>query len=248
MNTKHKKVPEINLIVAMTESGLVGDGDKMPWKSSLDFKWLKQQTMGYPMIFGRTTAQGMKQFPLKNRPCAIVTNRHETYIVPAQFNCGAYLAFGPDGFYDSLGNALRFYQNYDKIFIAGGVSLYKHALQSTQPWIELIGTDEANKPLVDRIIKTTFPDGLVTGDKYLDTQTLAAMSAPNFESYHEERYRLHTSEGTSYYESMDTAIEHKDDLRLFFPMELLYEPKPDDTLFPEIRFEILNRVHENPGK
>lgn len=237
MTDKNKKFPEINLIVAMTESGLVGNGDKLPCKSSLDFEWFKKNTMGCPMIFGKNTANGMPVFPLKNRPCAVVTNSHETAIIPAIGNRGEYLLFGPGPFFDSVGEALRFYKNFDKIFIGGGINLYNYAMTVKQPWLELIGTSEADKPLVDTIFKTVFPDGYATGDKYLDKNTMKLMSEPNFKLVCHYDYKLNSemtiyNNHTIYHEGNNSIIN----------MPNSYPIGKNDTLFPTIRFEILKRV------
>ena len=98
---KKFKKPEIIMITAMDENGLIGNGNSLPWKSSLDFKWVQQQTMGWLCIFGTNTAYNMPQFPLRNRICAVVSNKTDHEIRPTVFERGAHLAFSPVGFYDA---------------------------------------------------------------------------------------------------------------------------------------------------
>ncbi|MDL2296257.1 dihydrofolate reductase, partial [Lachnospiraceae bacterium OttesenSCG-928-E19] len=144
---KNIKKPEIIVITAMDETGLIGNGNIMPWRSSVDFNHFKKQTTSWPCIFGKNTALGMMpNFPLKNRPCAIVSNKMETQILPASFQSGAHLAFGPGPFYDALGEALRFFKNYDKIFIAGGAALYQSAMHGKRSALWETGDHEI--PLV----------------------------------------------------------------------------------------------------
>lgn len=243
MTDKNIKLPEIAVIIAMTESGLIGNGDKLPWKSSLDFEWFKKNTMSWPMIFGRKTAAGMPVFPLRNRPCAVVTNSYDTEIKPAIDNHGAYLSFGQGPFFNSLGETLRFYKNFDKIFIAGGTTLYNYAMQLKQPWFELLGTPNGDKPLVDTIIKTVFPDGYVTGDKYLDNNTIKLMGEPYFKRVSYQEYRIDSS-NTIF---NNFTLRHEENQEII-SMPARHKLGKKDTPFSTIRFEIWNRINENSGK
>jgi dihydrofolate reductase len=237
MPDKKIKYPEIAMIVAMTESGLVGRGGGLPWSCSLDFKWFQKHTTGWPMIFGQNTANGMPTFPLKNRPCAVVSNKVDTGISPAMFDRGAYLEFGPGPFYDSVGEALRFFKNFDKIFIAGGPTLYKHAMNTTQPWMELMGTPEQEKPLVDTIIKTTFPDGYAEGDVYFKNKFMDNLESQDFELV--EFYDFQRNDTLAAY-----LIKDHD---CYAPASIgdmgftRYDYKDTDTPFPWIKFEIWKR-------
>ncbi|MBN1325149.1 MAG: dihydrofolate reductase [Alphaproteobacteria bacterium] len=242
MTSKSAKLPEIAIIVAMTESGLVGNGNKLPWKSSLDFEWFKKNTMDRPMIFGKNTANGMPVFPLKNRPCAIVTKSNGSQIVQPNGH-GSYISFGPGQSDDSLGKAIRFFKNFDKIFIAGGISLYSHAMKMTQPWTELNGTPDAEKPLVDTIIKTVFPDGIVTGDKYLDKDTIKLMSEPHFKLVSHQDYTIGSSN-----EGFTNHTLYHDENHATISMPTTHKLGKNDTQFPTIRFEIWKRVYGNQGK
>jgi dihydrofolate reductase len=47
--------PEITLIVARADNGMVGLGGRLPWHISADLRRFKQITMGAPMIMGRKT-------------------------------------------------------------------------------------------------------------------------------------------------------------------------------------------------
>ena len=211
--------PEICVIAAMTESGLVGRGDGMPWRSSLDFKWFQQNTMGYPLLFGRRTAIGMTKgpggFPLKNRPCAVLSR---------QMTSAALIS--PKGgapVFNDLDEACQYYSNFDKIFIAGGPSIYREALTSNKPWIELV-----DRPLVDTVILTTFPDGYCDGDVYFKQSEL--MDDSDFFLSGEETFKLN---GCQYQP-------------LYTPAKMLKKTdghilKETDTPFLTVRFEIWRR-------
>jgi len=47
--------PEITLVLARAENGVIGAGGKMPWHLPADLRRFKQLTMGRPMIMGRKT-------------------------------------------------------------------------------------------------------------------------------------------------------------------------------------------------
>ena len=56
----------ITMMFASDENGLIGDGDKMPWHISSDFKHFKKYTTGKNVVMGRRTAESLKG-PLPNR-------------------------------------------------------------------------------------------------------------------------------------------------------------------------------------
>lgn len=234
MTGNNKKFPEVAIIVATTENGLIGNGKGLPWKSSLDMKhWFKKHTSNWPMVFGRTTAEGMIPFfPLENRFCSIISESIGTKIIKPEGSKGEFLSFGSKDDTDALTRAISLYNPFDKIFIGGGAILYKQAMTMTKPGSEL--------PMVDTIIKTVFPDGIVTGDKYLDKDIMKQMSAPNFELVAYQEYKLDASnEGytnhTLYHEGNDKTIH----------MPTTHKLGKNDTKFPWIRFEIWKRVVNN---
>ncbi len=47
--------PEISLIVARAENGIIGRDGALPWRIPADLRRFKQLTMGAPMIMGRKT-------------------------------------------------------------------------------------------------------------------------------------------------------------------------------------------------
>ncbi len=47
--------PEIALIVARANNGVIGNGGQLPWQLPADLRRFKQLTMGAPMIMGRKT-------------------------------------------------------------------------------------------------------------------------------------------------------------------------------------------------
>jgi dihydrofolate reductase len=51
--------PEITLIVARAENGVIGADGDMPWHIPADLRRFKQLTMGAPMIMGRKTYESL---------------------------------------------------------------------------------------------------------------------------------------------------------------------------------------------
>ena len=218
-----EKFPEISLIVAMTESGLIGKDGGLPWKSSLDMKWFREHTVGWPVIVGRRTAEGMgKKFPLQNRPCVVVSSK-----VDSTF--GAILPGIRELAFNSLYTACSYFSNFDKVFIAGGAKVYRSAFEAV--WV-------SGEPMVDSVIKTVFPNECildyerlendtvpVMGDKYLDKDTLSRIKEPQFSLAESQYYEYLPKKNLYYDHKKDEVIALKD----------------GDTLFPWVRFEIWKR-------
>jgi len=246
INGKKFNYPEIIMIVAMTESGLVGSGDKMPWKSSFDFEWFKRNTIGFPMIFGRKTALGMPQFPLQNRPCAILSNEiHEPFVATKN---------GIATCHDDLMKAIEHYKNFDKVFIAGGKSVYQYALQEYKPFGQHFPLPDitVHLPLVDTVIRTKFPDGHASGDVYFTE--LDAILREQFSLSKTGPFALrNTGDSKQQYEYGHTCEECEEyegkpcpmDADTAISCDFKYDLKKNDTPFPWVRFEIFRRNTQN---
>jgi dihydrofolate reductase len=137
----------------MTESGLVGAGGAMPWKSSVDSRWFRMQTGAWPVIFGRRAAESMPTFPLRNRPCAVISSK----LRPSDDRADIF---------SDLSSACVHFRNFDNIFVAGGVRLYETALAAEKPW-------DPGEPMIDYVVATIFPDGYADGDVYMGFDALA---------------------------------------------------------------------------
>lgn len=132
-----QKKPDIVIIAAVAENGVIGADNDLPWHCPTDFKFFKQMTIGKPLIMGRRTFESIGK-PLPNRPNIIVT-RDIDYAVE-----GAYVIPG-------LAPAITFAAELcrdigsDEIMIGGGGTLYEQAM-----------------PLADRMLITRIhaaPDG-----------------------------------------------------------------------------------------
>lgn len=105
--------PEIVLVVAVADNGVIGAGGTMPWHISADFRRVKALTMGKPLVMGRKTFDSLPGI-LPGRRHIVITRD------PAWQAEGAERA-------GSLGEALAL-ANAPHIVVFGGAQVYAEAL------------------------------------------------------------------------------------------------------------------------
>jgi dihydrofolate reductase len=117
-------VPDIVLVAAIADNGVIGRGNKLPWRLKSDMRHFRTVTMGKPVIVGRKTYLSIGK-PLTGRT-TIVVSGDPTFAAP-----GIVVAPNLDAaFAAARGDALR--RGTDAIVIAGGADIYAQALpQST---------------------------------------------------------------------------------------------------------------------
>jgi dihydrofolate reductase len=108
--------PEIVLIVAVAENGVIGSGGAIPWRLKADQQRLKAMTMGKPVVMGRKTFESLRK-PLPGRTNIVVTR-------DADFRAaGAVVATSfADAQATALGDALR--RLATEIAVIGGAEIY----------------------------------------------------------------------------------------------------------------------------
>ena len=106
----------LSLIVAVSENGVIGRDNDIPWRLSADLKKFKALTMGHHLIFGRKTYQSIGR-ALPGRITLVVT-RNADFEAPGCTTVG------------SLAQALAIASAADdsEAFVAGGAGLYGEAL------------------------------------------------------------------------------------------------------------------------
>ncbi len=112
--------PQIVLIVAVADNGVIGRGNALPWRLKSDMQRFRSQTMGKPVVMGRKTYLSIGR-PLAGRTTIVVSRDRAfaaTGIVVAPSLDAALAA--------ARGDALR--RNADAIVIAGGAEIYTQAL------------------------------------------------------------------------------------------------------------------------
>ena len=109
---------EINVIVAMTESRVIGKDGTLPWHLSEDLKLFKAHTTGNIVIMGRKTFDSIGR-PLPNRRNMVVSKS----IKDADKVAG--VEYFPD-----LDHAIEAAQEGEgRIFIIGGASIYHQMIE-----------------------------------------------------------------------------------------------------------------------
>ena len=105
----------ISIIAAVSENGVIGSKNKLPWHLPADLKHFKDLTIGHHVIMGRKTYESVGK-PLPNRTTIIITRQSD---------------FLADGciIVNSLEAAIHAVRNDKEPFICGGAEIYKTALK-----------------------------------------------------------------------------------------------------------------------
>jgi dihydrofolate reductase len=108
--------PEIVLMVAVAENGVIGSNGAIPWRLKTDQLRLKTMTMGKPVVMGRKTFESLRR-PLRGRTNIVVTRdanfRAAGAVVTTSFADARAVA---------LGDALR--RLATEIAVIGGAEIY----------------------------------------------------------------------------------------------------------------------------
>ena len=112
--------PQIVILVAVAENGVIGRDNTIPWRLKSDQQRLKAMTLNKPVVMGRKTFESLRR-PLPGRT-NIVISRDASYrapgaIVTTSFENACAIA---------LGDALR--RKAADIAMIGGVDVYTRAL------------------------------------------------------------------------------------------------------------------------
>jgi dihydrofolate reductase len=70
-------VTELTLIAGVARTGVIGDGETIPWHYDADEKQYKERVAGHPVIVGRTTHEGMSR--VRGTHPVVVTSTPEEY-------------------------------------------------------------------------------------------------------------------------------------------------------------------------
>lgn len=111
-----------SLIVAHDLDFVIGQDDKLPWRSKEDMQWFIRKTKNKAIVMGSTTAKGIGR-ALPGREHYVLTSN------PSQFEyIPRIIAYS--SFEDIAVDASR--KGYNEIVICGGVSIYKQLLDRVQ--------------------------------------------------------------------------------------------------------------------
>jgi dihydrofolate reductase len=115
--------PDIVIIVAVAENGVIGHNNTIPWKQKADQQRLKALTMGKPIVMGRKTFESLRR-PLPGRTNIVIT-RDAAYRAPGAVVTTSF----EDAVVIARADALR--RAATEIMIIGGVDIYIRALPVT---------------------------------------------------------------------------------------------------------------------
>jgi len=117
-----KANPEIVLIVAVADNGVIGSDGGIPWRLKTDQQRLKMLTMGKPVVMGRKTFVSLRR-PLPGRTNIVVTRdpnyRARGAVVTTSFAAARAVA---------RGDALR--RSAGEIAVIGGADIYAQWMES----------------------------------------------------------------------------------------------------------------------
>jgi len=112
---------EIIIIAAMAENRVIGKNNAMPWSLKEDMAHFRQLTNGWPCVMGRKTWESLPKKPLPGRLNIVVsTTMTAKSSVPKDGLCPQIVP--------SLSAATDYCSGYEKIFICGGETIYRQAL------------------------------------------------------------------------------------------------------------------------
>lgn len=66
---------KISMIAALSENGIIGRDNTLPWNFPEDLKYFKKMTLGKPIIMGRNTFESIGSRPLPGRHNIILTQQ-----------------------------------------------------------------------------------------------------------------------------------------------------------------------------
>ena len=113
------------IIAAISKNGIIGNKNKIPWHNKEELRHFKETTTGFPIIMGRKTFESIRK-PLANRLSIIISKKN-----------GYKTKFNNVLVFPSLGKAYSYLrkENYSKVFICGGTSIYNIAIRNADEMI-----------------------------------------------------------------------------------------------------------------
>lgn len=108
--------PEIALVVAVAENGVIGQHNGIPWRLKADQQRFKAITIGKPIVMGRKTFDSLRR-PLPGRTNIVITRK------PDFTAAGAVVTRSlADALAIAKGDALR--RSATQIVVIGGAEIY----------------------------------------------------------------------------------------------------------------------------
>ncbi len=113
----------IALIAALSDNGVIGRNNQLPWHYPEDLRYFKSKTLGKPIIMGRKTFESMNSRPLPQRENIILTKDLSFHAK----NCKVVHTKE-----EALAKALKVYRNSEncnengeEVMVIGGEEIFK---------------------------------------------------------------------------------------------------------------------------
>lgn len=113
-------VPQIVVVAAVAENGIIGASNDMPWRLPTDLKHFKQLTIGRPVIMGRKTFESLGR-PLPGRPNIVITRNPQFAAVGVTAATSLEQAL-------AIGVMLAREISADSVIVMGGGEIYRQAM------------------------------------------------------------------------------------------------------------------------
>ena len=106
---------KIFVIAAVSQNGVYGEGEKIPWHLSEDFRHFQKTTIGHTVAMGRKTWESLpeKYRPLPGRQNVVITNTVDRIL-------GAEVC-------KSVAQAVEF-AKHEQVFFIGGIDIWYQAM------------------------------------------------------------------------------------------------------------------------
>jgi len=113
MSSRNKQLV-INVIAAVSNNGIIGIDNKLPWNIPADLKRFKELTMGHHILMGRKTYESIGR-PLPGRTSVIITSNVD---------------YKADGclIATSIEEALAISSKESEVFFIGGANIYSQII------------------------------------------------------------------------------------------------------------------------
>jgi dihydrofolate reductase len=106
----------LSLIAAVSDNGIIGRGQDLPWRLSADLKRFKSLTMGHHIVMGRKTFESIGR-PLPGRTLVVVSR---------QPNFAAENVLVTTSLFDAI--ELAQHAGDSEVFVIGGGEIYRQAI------------------------------------------------------------------------------------------------------------------------
>jgi dihydrofolate reductase len=136
------------IIAAIAQNGVIGAGNRLPWRLSSDLKRFRALTLGKPLLMGRKTFDSIGR-ALPGRETIVVTRRRD---FKSEISESVHVA-------RNLGDALALAQvraaamGADEIILAGGAELYQSLIDRVQrmhlTFVDLAPDGDVRFPKID---------------------------------------------------------------------------------------------------